>query len=57
MRNLLFSPLWAILSASVVSAADQKILKDADKGKVHDLTMETFEPFIKSHDLVLAECE
>lgn len=23
---------------------------------VHDLTKDTFEPFVKEHDLVLAEC-
>jgi len=28
----------------------------ATASDVHDLTKDTFEPFVKEHDLVLAEC-
>jgi hypothetical protein len=40
------SVLALTLGAALVAASD-----------VHDLKKDTFEPFIKEHDLVLAECE
>lgn len=46
MRNLINSALAIFGVAAVTSASD-----------VHDLKKDTFEPFVNSHDLVLAECE
>ncbi|KAI9832835.1 MAG: protein disulfide-isomerase precursor [Phylliscum demangeonii] len=44
MRNLINSALALFGAAAVTSASD-----------VHDLKMDTFEPFVNKHDLVLAE--
>ena len=44
MKNLINSALALFGAAAITSASD-----------VHDLKKDTFEPFIKKHDLVLAE--
>ena len=46
MRDFKNAALGLLGLAAVAAASD-----------VHDLKQDTFEPFVKEHDLVLAECE